>query len=184
VGRKLNLVGAIGILSILAVGSGFAQGKPQSLRPRPHFFNQPKPQFKNTQPPQFKNIQQSPHRFQLSPEERQTFRRNAERWLQMSPEERTLMRNREQMRRERIKNEAEAVIRDSGLRLDPTKRDLFQERYLQERRRIDRELRQEYETRRQQQLERLKKEFQPPENSPGGSASSTPSLSTKTTPRR
>ncbi len=102
--------------------------------------------------------------------------------MQMSPEERTLMRNREQMRRERIKNEAEAVIRDSGLRLDPTKRDLFQERYLQERRRIDRDLRQEYEARRQQQLERLKKEFQPPENLPRGSATSPPSLSA--TPRR
>lgn len=87
------------------------------------------------------------------------------------------MRNREQMRRERIKNEAEAVLRDSGLSLDQTKRNLFQERYLQERRRIDRELRQEYEARRQQQLERLKKEFQPPQNSPGVSSTTTPAIS-------
>lgn len=153
------------------MGSGFAQGKP---RPRPHAINRHNGgQFRGVARERF---------YQLSPEDQQTFRKNAERWLQMSPEERTLMRNREQMRRERIKNEAEAVIRDSGLRLDPTKRDLFQQRYLQERGRIDRELRQEYETRRQQQLERLKKEFQPPENSPGGAATSTPSLST--TPRR
>lgn len=86
------------------------------------------------------------------------------------------MRDRENMRRERIKSEAEAVLRDSGLRLDQTKHDLFQERYLQERRRIDRELRQEYEARRQQQLERLKKEFQPSGNSPAGSATSTPAV--------
>jgi len=62
------------------------------------------------------------------------------------------MRDREILRRERIRSEAEAVLRDSGLRLDPAKRDLFQERYLQERRSIDRELRQEYETSGQQQL--------------------------------
>jgi hypothetical protein len=174
VGRKLNVVGAIGILSILAAVSGFAQGKPHAMRPRPHVINR-------SGGGQFRGVARERF-YQLSPEDQQTFRKNAERWLQMSPEERTLMRSREQMRRERIKNEAEAVIRDSGLRLDPTKRDLFQERYLQERRRIDRELRQEYETRRQQQLERLKKEFQPPDNSPGGSATSAPSLST--TPRR
>lgn len=94
--------------------------------------------------------------------------------MQMSPEERTLLRNREKTRRERIKGEADAVLRDSGLQLDPAKRGLFQERYLQERRRIDRELRQEYENRREQQLERLKKEFQAPGNSP--SSSSTPAL--------
>lgn len=127
-------------------------------------------------------MQQLPQRFQLSPEDQQTFRKNAERWLQMSQEERKLMRDREQARRARIKTEAEAVLRDSGLRLDPSKRDLFQERYLEERRRIDRELRQEYELRRQQQLERLKKEFQPPENSPAISSTSTPAGSVK--PRR
>ena len=100
----------------------------------------------------------------------------------MSAEERKLMRDREQLRRTRIKNEADTVLRDSGLRLDPTKRDLFQERYLEERRRIDRELRQEYELRRQQQLERLKKEFQPPANSPG--VSSSPNATTSGSPRR
>jgi hypothetical protein len=95
----------------------------------------------------------------------------------MSPEERALMRNREQIRRERIKSEAETVLRESGLTLDQTKRALFQERYLEERRRIDRELRQEYEARRQQQLETLKKEFQPPSTLPNGAPSSAPSLS-------
>lgn len=160
------------------VDSAFAQ----SPGPRPRFFSRPTHQFRNVQPVPHRNIQQIPQRFQLSPEDQQTFRKNAERWLQMSPEERKLMRDREQLRRERIKTEADAVLRDSGLRLDPSKRDLFQERYLDERRRIDRELRQEYEVRRQQQLERLKKEFQPPDNAPAVSATSTPSGSVK--PRR
>jgi hypothetical protein len=166
----------IGTLSIIVADSAFAQ----SPGPRRQFFSRPRPQVRSVQPhPQFRNV---PQRFQLSPADRQTFRKNAERWLQMTPEERKLMRDREQLRRARIKNEADAVLRDSGLRLDPTKRDLFQERYLEERRRIDRELRQEYELRRQQQLERLKKEFQPPENSPG--ASSSPGATTSGSPRR
>jgi hypothetical protein len=166
----------IGTLSIIVTDYAFAQ----SPGPRRQFFGRPRPQVRSVQPqPQFRN---APQRFQLSPADRQTFRKNAERWLQMTPEERKLMRDREQLRRARIKNEADAVLRDSGLRLDPTKRDLFQERYLEERRRIDRELRQEYELRRQQQLERLKKEFQPPENSPG--VSSSPNATTSGSPRR
>ena len=177
-GRQFIVVSLVGTLSILVAGSVLAQ----SPGPRRHFFSRPKPQFQNNRAPQFRNIQQLPQRYQLSPEERQTFRKNAERWLQMSAEERKLMRDREQLRRQRIKSEADAVLRDSGLRLDPGKRDLFQERYLQERRRIDRDLRQEYELRRQQQLERLKKEFQPPENAAGISPSANPT--TSGSPRR
>jgi hypothetical protein len=167
VGRKLNVVGLIGVWSILGSSFALAQGKPQSFRAGRGGWNRHNGQFKGAARERW---------FQLSPEDRQTFRKNAERWLQMSPDERKLMRDREILRRERIRSEGEAVLRDSGLRLDQAKRDLFQERYLQERRRIDRELRQEYETKRQQQLERLKKEFQPPENSPG--VSSTPAIST------
>jgi hypothetical protein len=177
VGRKYYVVGAIGILSILAAGSGFAQGKPNSQRPRSNFSNRSS-QLRSAHPPQIRSLPQLPQHFQLSPEDRQTFQKNAERWLQMSPEERALMRSREQVRRERIKSEAETVLRESGLTLDQKKRDLFQERYLQERRRIDRELRQEYEEKRQQQLETLKKEFQPPSNLPKEPpATSAPSLS-------
>lgn len=168
-GRKLNVIGLIGALSVSVSSFAFAQGKPQSFRSRKGIFNRPNGQFKGAVRERW---------FQLSPEDRQTFRRNAERWLQMTPEERKVMRDREILRRERIKSEAEAVLRDSGLRLDQAKRDLFQERYLQERRRIDRELRQEYETKRQQQLESLKKEFQPPENSPKALSTSTPAVST------
>ena len=114
--------------------------------------------------------------FQLSPEERQTFKRNAERWLQMNPEQRNILREREKVRRQQMKNEAEAALRDAGIRVDPNARDQFESRYLQERKRIERDLRQEVEAKRQQQLnerkERLKTEFQSPvpnaSNAPGG----------------
>ncbi len=93
----------------------------------------------------------------------------------MGPQERNLMREQEHAHREQLKREAEKALREAGLRLDQEKRDLFEERYLQERRRIERDLQQEVETKRQQQLpvlqERLKKEFQ--ERSPA--VRSTPS---------
>ncbi|HME88159.1 MAG TPA: hypothetical protein VKE30_02995 [Chthoniobacterales bacterium] len=100
----------------------------------------------------------------MPPEDRQSFRRNAERWMQMGPEERAMMREREKAYRERVKVEVDAALRDSGLRLEGERRALFEQRYLQERRRIEHSLRQEIESKRQQELpalqERLKKEFQ------------------------
>ena len=97
--------------------------------------------------------------------------------MQMGPDERKLMRVREKLYRERMKHEVDAVLHDTGLRLEGEKRDLFEQRYMQERRRIERSLRQEVESKRQQELpalkERLKKEFQ--ETSPG--ITSTPAAS-------
>jgi len=86
----------------------------------------------------------------------------------MSPQERQIMRQRENLRRERIRRETEAALRDSGLLLDPERRDLFESRYIQERRKIEQGLRHQIETERQQQLpaliQQLKNEFQPPQS--------------------
>jgi hypothetical protein len=102
---------------------------------------------------------------QLSPEQRQQIRRNAARWLQLPPEEREQLRFRDSVRRERIRREAEAALRNSGLQLEAEKRAAYEKRYLEERRRIDRQLRQELRERRQRELapvvERLKREFTP-----------------------
>jgi hypothetical protein len=100
----------------------------------------------------------------MPPAARQNFERNAERWLQMSPEERNVMRQRENLRRETIRRETEAALRDSGLQLNPQERAKFESRYIQERRKVERALRQQIEAERQQQLpeliRQLKKEFQ------------------------
>ena len=100
---------------------------------------------------------------QMSPEDRQRFRMNAERWLQMSPEERRVLREREGMRRQRLQREADAALQQSGLQLEAEKREAYERRYMQERRRIERALRLELEERRQRELgpvqEQLKKEF-------------------------
>jgi hypothetical protein len=115
----------------------------------------------------------------MPPQDRQIFQRNAERWMQMGPEERKIMRERERVYRDRVSKEVDAALRDSGLHLDSEKRALFEQRYLQERRRIEHSLRQEIESRRQQQLpalqERLKREFAEP--SPVISSTAAPAIS-------
>ena len=115
----------------------------------------------------------------MPPEDRQIFKRNAERWMQMGPEERKVMREREKTYRERVKGEVDSALHDSGLHLEGEKRQQFEQRYLQERRRIEYELRQQTEAKRQEKLpalrERLKKEFQEP--SPSVTSTSAPAAS-------
>jgi hypothetical protein len=100
----------------------------------------------------------------MPPQDRQIFQRNAERWMQMGPQERMIMREREKLYRAQVSRDVDAALRASGLHLEGEKRVQFEQRYLQERRRIEHSLRQEVETKRQQQLpalqDRLKKEFQ------------------------
>ena len=101
--------------------------------------------------------------------------------MQMSPAERQIMRQRESLRRERIKRETEAALHDSGLSLDQQKRDLFESRYMQERRKMEQALRHQVEAERQQQLpaliQQLKKEFQ--FQQPNGRATAKPAGSPK-----
>jgi len=89
------------------------------------------------------------------------------------------MRARERIYRAQVNQEVDTALRDSGLHLEGEKRTQFEQRYLQERRRIEHSLRQEIESKRQQQLpeiqERLKKEFTEP--SPQGSSSAAPASS-------
>lgn len=125
-------------------------------------------------PPAFNDSRQ---RFMaMPPQDRQIFQRNAERWIQMGPDERRIMRARERLYRAQVSKEVDAALRESGLHLEGEKRAQFEQRYIQERRRIEHSLRQEIESKRQQQLpviqERLKKEFQ--ETLPSAGSSSAP----------
>jgi hypothetical protein len=100
----------------------------------------------------------------MPPEARQRFQRNAERWLRMSPAERDEMRHRENLRRETIRRQTEAAVRESGLRLSPQERAQFESRYIQERKKVERTLRQQIEAERQKEIpaliQQLRKEFQ------------------------
>ena len=101
----------------------------------------------------------------------------------MRPEEQKVMREREKVYRERVKQEIDAAIRDSGLRLEGEKREQFEQRYLQERRRIEHAIHQETEAKRQQELpalqEKLKKEFQEPSAAAGSTSAPSGSNSPK-----
>jgi hypothetical protein len=118
----------------------------------------------------------------MPPQARQNFQRNAERWMRMSQEERNVMRQRENIRRERIKQETDAALRDSGLHLNSQERALFESRYVQERRKVEQTLRQQIEAERQKELpaliQQLKKEFQidQPTKSPAAKPAGSPGL--------
>lgn len=124
----------------------------------------------------FRNARE--HWRQMSPEDRQRFRSNAERWMRLPPEEQRALRNREILRRQRIRRDADAALQQSGLQLESGKRELYERRYFQERQRIDRNLRQEIQERRQRELapvmEDLKKEFGDPAKAPNTSATVAP----------
>ncbi|MBA2742906.1 MAG: hypothetical protein H0U43_01075 [Chthoniobacterales bacterium] len=113
----------------------------------------------------------------MPPDERQRFRSNAERWVQMAPEQRRQLRDREAQRRERIQRDTDAALRQSGLELEAERRAQFERRYIQERRRIEQQLRQEIEERRRRELapvvEQLKKEFEQRKASPNANAPAT-----------
>ncbi len=174
-GRQFLIVTAVALVGMSTAGAVFGQGQPS-----PHFraraFGIGHGRGSNPGRERF---------YQLSPDERQAFRRNAERWLQMSPQQQKMLREREQVRRQRLKTEAEQAMHQMGLRLDSNAQGQFETRYLQERRRIERELLQEVEAKRQQQLpklnERLKSEFEPRQGSASGTTTPvvSPSVSAK-----
>jgi hypothetical protein len=120
----------------------------------------------------------------MSPQQRQQLQMNAERWQQMDAEERRTFRDQQAWRQMRLKREAEAAMRDSGLQLEAERRAAFEKRYIEERRRIDQELRRELREKRQRELapvvERLKKEMGGQQgNGATGNSGGSPSASPK-----
>ena len=125
---------------------------------------------------------------EMSPDQRQRIRTNAARWLQLPPEERQELRYREGLRRERIRREAEAALQNSGLQLEAERREMYERRYLEERKRIDRQLRQELQERRQRELapvvEQLKKEFTGQDGGAKASGASTAAPANSGSPKK
>src|SRR4051812_1131588 len=171
--RFVVALAAAGGISVALAGHAPAQNPaPPDAAPRIAPQMRPPPQMRPATPERWR---------QMSPEDRQRFKSNAERWLAMPAEERRALREREGIRRERMQREAEAAMRESGLQLEAERRAQFQQRYLEERQRIDRALREELKQKRQRELEpvveRLKKEFGQTQGSstPASSASASPS---------
>ncbi len=147
------------LIASAAILLAFAEhGSAQSQGPGPGFGNGGQRQFR----PMRQRWRE------MSPDDRQRLRSNAARWLQMPPEERRQLRLREGMRRQQIRQEAQTALQNSGLQLEAEKREMYERRYIQERRRIERAIRQEMEEKRQRELapvmENLKKEFAQPQS--------------------
>jgi hypothetical protein len=116
---------------------------------------------------------------QMSPEERQHFEKNWERWKAMDDRERQEWKQRAMEARQRMKQTVDQAIAELGLQLTDDQRQVFTLRYFQERRKIEEELCKEMATKRDQMLsdmlQRLKTEFNAPNSaSPSPSVSPTP----------
>lgn len=169
--RHVNAVVVASAVGLLAAGRMLAQG-PVPVQPAVPGGN-PGAIARPDRP-----VRQGPEQWRsMSPEDRQRFQSNVERWRQMPPEERRELREREGWRQQRLKREAEAAIRESGLQLEAERRQEYERRYMQERKRIEQELRRELREKRERELapvvERLKREFTPQ----GGSATPAPAQS-------
>jgi len=111
--------------------------------------------------PEFGNVRRALEA--LTPEQRQRFVENLKRWNNLSPEEKKALADREGVRRKKIAEEIDLAINDAGLNLEGDRRALFARRYVEERRKVEEQLRKEMEEKRQPMVKefvaRLKEEF-------------------------
>lgn len=100
---------------------------------------------------------------QLPPDQKKRLLQNLERWKDLPKEERDVLREREKRLLARMTNEINEAVRKSGLDLDRDRRQVFDLRYKQERRKIEEKLRREMEDKRvvllDEMIGRLKIEF-------------------------
>jgi hypothetical protein len=99
----------------------------------------------------------------LSPEQRKRFEENFSKWANLPPEEKKSLRHRDEIRRKRMAQEIDEAVEKSGLTLDATQKVQFAQRYAEERRKLEEELRKEMDEKRQPRLDvivgQLAKEF-------------------------
>lgn len=97
--------------------------------------------------------------------EREAFLRNLQRWRAMPQAEREAIRQQFRIKNDQRRVEAERALADTGLQLGPDQREVFLLRYQQERRKLERELREALRAERARRLPevnaRLKREFTP-----------------------
>jgi len=111
--------------------------------------------------PEFENARRAIEA--LTPEQRKRFQENFLRWMNLTKEEKEMLREREEWRREVMNQEVDRAVKQSGLTLDPARRELFAKRYSEERRALEVQLRKDTEEKRrplvQALIARLRQEF-------------------------
>lgn len=98
---------------------------------------------------------EEPDLSKLSPEERGRFERNKARWDALAPDEKEALRKHHEERRERMMRSIDRAIEESGLKLDEPQRRAFARRFMEERRRIEHDLRQEMNEKRKKAVSEL-----------------------------
>jgi len=123
--------------------------------------------------PAFENVRKALEA--LTPEQRKRFQENLVRWANLPPEEKKALREREEVRKQVIEEETNTALQESGLQLDPERREQFMKRYAEGRRLIEEQLRKEMGEKRRplvrELINRLRSEF---------AAEGTPSASSQT----
>jgi hypothetical protein len=193
-GRLLAIV--LALFACLPCATGFAEDQQESPTP------QPSPGGNSSPPHQLggdrekrnhpimdllrnaKSVQEANQLIdRLPPGQREKFRENFQRWQNMTPDERKELREREDSRRQKMLQEADGSIQQSGLNLDKDSRDKYILRYILERRKIEQQLQRELEEKRKPLIEdmvkRLQVEFKSaatpaPSASPSAQPSATP----------
>jgi hypothetical protein len=101
----------------------------------------------------------------LPREKKKQLLENLKAWQMLSDEQKQALRDRDVQLRTRASEEAAAAIADANL--SPEQADLFQKRYVEERRKVEASLKHELELRRKSEIEgitrRLRQEIQSPE---------------------
>lgn len=152
--------------AVCALASPLPGQSPVEATPSPPIKKQPgrKPPLGGTPSPEFENVRRALDA--LTPEQRKRFQENFWRWANLSPEEKKALRDREEMRKKVMRQEVEAALKESGLQLDAGQREQFVKRYVEERRKIEEQLRKETNEKRKPLVRdlvgRLKAEFSTP----------------------
>lgn len=120
--------------------------------------------FEPTPSPEFANVRKALDA--LTPDQRKRFQENFLRWSNLPPEEKKVLRDRQEVQKRFMQQELDAAIQETGLQLDGERRAQFIQRYGEERKKIEEQLRKEMQEKRRplvkDLLARLKAEFSSP----------------------
>ena len=103
---------------------------------------------------------------ELTPEERKKWIENFRRWQDLPPPAKQALLDRQEQFQKRMREDLDNALKQSGLQLNDEQRKRFAERYTEERRRIEEDLRRQMEEQRRPRVdalvEKLKLEFSAP----------------------
>jgi hypothetical protein len=151
-------------LTVVGMGSAWAQSPAVGVTP-PAEKKKKNSQARNSPPaspsPELENVRKALEA--LTPEQRQQFRENFNRWMNLSFGDKKVLRDAQEARRKHMSEEIEEAMTQLGLQLQGQKRQQFIKRYTEERKKIEEELRAEADEKRGPEVAelraRLKAEF-------------------------